>query len=151
MGTSDKTRYARRRGSISRLNGSPSVRPLALLPPWGSPPEYHPYAAARRDNSCATTARTLCRLLLSALLAMSAVAREAPAAVWTSIGPDGASVTAVSFNPSDTNRLLLGTGIGGVFASSDGGATWSPTALTSGNVRGVAVDPQNSARAYAAT
>src|SRR5438094_2121901 len=104
---------------------------------------YHLLASA--------TARALYRVLIYALLSVPVLPRQTPAAVWTSIGPDGARVTAMSFNPLDATHLLAGTGIGGVFGSGDAGITWSPTGLTSGHVRGLAVDPQNPARVYAAT
>src|SRR5205823_14592254 len=43
---------------------------------------------------------------------------------WTSNGPEGGTVTALAIDPQTPATLYAGTG-GGVFKSTDGGATWS--------------------------
>ena len=43
--------------------------------------------------------------------------------VWTSIGPDGGSIAAVSIDPWNPNTLYAGTHAGS-FKSADGGASW---------------------------
>jgi hypothetical protein len=44
--------------------------------------------------------------------------------VWTSLGPEGAIVTALAVDPSTPTTLYAGIG-GGVFKSTDGGRSWS--------------------------
>ena len=65
----------------------------------------------------------------------------APAAAWSEIGPDSVAngqaldggdtavsgrVTAIAVDPTDSNKVYLGTAQGGVWRSLDGGANWTP-------------------------
>ena len=43
---------------------------------------------------------------------------------WPLIGPDGGNVRSLAYDPSDPNRLLLGTSAGQLFVSQDGGKSW---------------------------
>jgi len=63
--------------------------------------------------------------------------------VWTSIGPEGGWIYAMAINPTTPTTLYAGTYGGGVFKSTDGGATWSAvnTGLTNKSVRALAIDP----------
>ncbi len=59
-------------------------------------------------------------LLLSGLLVQPAVGQ------WTSIGPDGGSVNVLAIDPVTPSTLYVGTFAGGVFKSTDAGASWRP-------------------------
>ena len=60
---------------------------------------------------------------------------------WTSRGPDGGIILALAVDPQNPSTVYAGTAGGGVFKSTNGGASWS--AANSGliNVYAVAVDP----------
>jgi photosystem II stability/assembly factor-like uncharacterized protein len=59
----------------------------------------------------------------------------------------------LAFDPSDPQRVYIGTGGQGVFASTDGGATFRPMnrGLESAKIATLLIDPKNSGRLYAAT
>src|SRR5947199_10587995 len=44
--------------------------------------------------------------------------------VWTSLGPDGGSISALVIDPQNTRTVYAATG-SGVFKTTDGGASWS--------------------------
>jgi len=74
--------------------------------------------------------------------------------MWTNSGPEGGKVRALVADPMDPSTLYAGTDLGGVFKSSDGGASWS--AVSSGwapgaTVFALAVDPMTSGTVYAGT
>jgi hypothetical protein len=62
-------------------------------------------------------------------------------------------VTALAISRGDPRTLLAGTRAGGVFRSTDGGATWSAfsTGLTTLAITRLAFDPQDPLVAYAGT
>src|SRR5436309_967091 len=64
--------------------------------------------------------RTLCALLV-ATTALCGVA----SAQWTSVGPDGGDARSLAVDPADPDHIFLGTSTGELFASHDGGASWS--------------------------
>ncbi len=73
---------------------------------------------------------------------------------WQLIGPEGGNVRSLAYDPSDPNRIILGTSAGQLFVSQDGGNSW---ALFSHLGPGddyvfdhVVFDPTNSATVYAA-
>lgn len=76
---------------------------------------------------------------------------------WTSLGPDGAQVTALAVDPRNPSLVYAGTFIGGVFRSRDGGSSWTGASAGLGTPAGfhwarwLAVDPHDSAVLYAAT
>ena len=79
----------------------------------------------------------------------------AHAGTWESHGPIGGNGMAVAVAPSEPTTIYAGTNGGGIFKSTDGGATWS--AVGGGisspgdwNVEALVVDPKTPARAYAA-
>src|SRR5438105_11187786 len=43
---------------------------------------------------------------------------------WISVGPDGGDVRALSADPANPSRVLLGTSAGQIYQSEDGGKTW---------------------------
>jgi photosystem II stability/assembly factor-like uncharacterized protein len=49
----------------------------------------------------------------------------ASASDWQLIGPEGGNVRSLAYDPSDPNRILLGTSSGQLFQSKDGGASWA--------------------------
>ncbi len=48
-----------------------------------------------------------------------------PVSDWTLIGPDGGNVRSLAYDPSEPNRILLGTSAGQLFISMDGGKVWA--------------------------
>lgn len=60
-------------------------------------------------------------LLAFALLVPAALS----AADWQLIGPEGGDVRSLASDPSDPNRILLGTSAGQMFQSLDGGKSWA--------------------------
>jgi len=88
---------------------------------------------------------------------------------WTSIGPlgfygdngffgslpqlDAGRVPTVAFHPTDRNTLYVGTSAGGVWKSSNEGASWTPLTDTQCSlvIGVVAIDPVNPQIVYAAT
>jgi len=73
---------------------------------------------------------------------------------WELIGPEGGNVRSLAYDPSDPNRILLGTSAGQVFQSTDGGSSWTPFAhLGQGEdyvLDHIVFDPTNSATIYVA-
>jgi photosystem II stability/assembly factor-like uncharacterized protein len=92
-------------------------------------------------------------LLLTATAAMAASAPAASAGIWRSIGPDGGSVAALAFAPSDAHVAYAGGAEGGIFRSGDGGASWTSVSggLATLVVKCLAVDPRDPAIVYAGT
>jgi hypothetical protein len=86
---------------------------------------------------------------------------------WTPIGPApipngqtftvsnsvSGRVTAVAINPSNPNVVYVGTALGGVFRTLNGGGSWTP--ITDGAlslaVGAIAIDPSNPSRVYVGT
>jgi photosystem II stability/assembly factor-like uncharacterized protein len=58
----------------------------------------------------------------------SAAHAEAPVSDWALIGPDGGNVRSLAYDPSDPNRIILGTSAGQLFVSQDAGKSWAPLA-----------------------
>ena len=44
---------------------------------------------------------------------------------WQLIGPEGGNVRSLAYDPSDPNRIILGTSAGQLFISQDGGNSWA--------------------------
>ena len=60
------------------------------------------------------------------------------------------ALLALRFAPSAPQNAFLGTAGAGVYRSTDGGATWGPTGLSSGVIVSLAVHPLNPLQVYAA-
>lgn len=73
---------------------------------------------------------------------------------WQLIGPEGGNVRSLAYDPSDPNRLLLGTSSSQLFISQDGGNSWNLFAhLGAGDdyvFDHIVFDPTNPATVYAA-
>lgn len=82
-------------------------------------------------------------------------AKNAAAGVWEEKGPSniGARLSDIEFHPTEEDVLFAGMASGGVFKTTDAGATWDPifddqTVLTIGDI---AIDPSNPDRIYVGT
>lgn len=73
--------------------------------------------------------------------------RFALAQEWTFWGPEGGDARRLAFDPQNPNRILLGTNAGALFASDDGGQSWSFRAQIGSNqdyvLDDIAFDPHN--------
>src|SRR5436305_9533483 len=74
-------------------------------------------------------------------------------ATWQSIGPDGGTVSALAFAPSNPQVAYAGTLGGGIFRSGDGGASWTAASfgLKRQDIFSLAVDPRAPEAVYAGT
>jgi photosystem II stability/assembly factor-like uncharacterized protein len=72
---------------------------------------------------------------------------------WVPLGPDGGDARSLTFDPSNPDRIFLGTSAGELFLSTNGGKTWSRFAhLGAGYdyvLDSVAIDPTDSRIMYA--
>jgi photosystem II stability/assembly factor-like uncharacterized protein len=84
------------------------------------------------------------RGVLMALLGigLACLPAAAPAGQWRSIGPDGGSVRAMAFAPSQPEVMVAGTGFG-AFRSDDEGTTWSSAGLAGYEVYSLAIHPDD--------
>jgi photosystem II stability/assembly factor-like uncharacterized protein len=91
---------------------------------------------------------TLVVLLCAVLFSPAALAQ------WKSVGPDGGDVRALTYDPHNPDRILLGTSSGLLFISENNGASWSRFAhLGPGDhyvLDNIAFDPNNSKIIYVA-
>jgi hypothetical protein len=91
--------------------------------------------------------RQLILLSLVVLFALINAHAASAQSTWASIGPEGGPVNALAIDPTTPTTLYAGTGVqdpldlrregGGVFKSTDGGASWTAlnTGLTNLDVR----------------
>lgn len=74
---------------------------------------------------------------------------------WTALGPGniGGRVRAILVHPTLSNKLWAGSVSGGIWVSSDGGASWAPVNDFMGNlsITSLVMDPSNSNVIYATT
>ena len=85
---------------------------------------------------------TVALLLVASLVAVGrASSVQADTTVWVSNGPYGGLVRALAIDPSTPSTLDAGTWGGGVFKSTDGGASWSAFGLANRSVRALAINP----------
>ena len=91
-------------------------------------------------------------LFLSTLLLILSI--FAGAADWRLIGPEGGDVRSFAYDPSNPNRVLLGTSAGQMFQSEDGGGSWKLFAhFATGDdyvLDHIIFDPKNPATIYVA-
>jgi photosystem II stability/assembly factor-like uncharacterized protein len=71
---------------------------------------------------------------------------------WTSLGPPGGNILAITLDPKNGSVAYAGTS-DGIFKTSDGGDTWRSinTGLPHRYVTSIAVDPANGSRVFAGT
>ena len=77
------------------------------------------------------------RLFVCAIAVFMVAMTQAPsrAAInWTSLGPEGGSVNAISIDPRDPNTLYAGTMSGSFFTSGNGGRTWTTSSIGNANL-----------------
>src|ERR1039457_5460618 len=70
---------------------------------------------------------------------------------WQVLGPDGGDARSLAYDAHNPDRILLGTSTGQMFASNDGGRTWSRLARLGGDdyvLDHIAIDPRDSNRIY---
>lgn len=81
-------------------------------------------------------------------------------ASWTSIGPASiptkggeGRLNCVAVNPLDTNTIYVGSPSGGLWKTTNGGTTWTPTSdyLATLGVTDIAIDPTDTSIIYIAT
>ena len=88
-------------------------------------------------------------ILFGLTTALQAAQRE-----WISLSPEGGDVRSLAYDPSNPERIYLGTSAGRLFVSNDGGASWARLAhLGSGHdyvLDNVAVDPNDPKIIYVA-
>src|SRR5437879_3072652 len=73
---------------------------------------------------------------------ISAGAAAAQSGTWVSNGPEGGTIHALAIDPQTSSTLYAGTSGGGVFQSTDGGASWRAinTGLTIPYIRALAIE-----------
>jgi photosystem II stability/assembly factor-like uncharacterized protein len=88
-----------------------------------------------------------------AFLAAFAPFQEVRGDTWVNTGPDGGVVHCIATSPSDASVVYVGIANGGIYRSSDGGATWSAanTGLANFDVLSLAVSPSDPQRVIAGT
>ena len=110
-----------------------------------------------------TTRISLAGVLVVGVLSGGRRAAQADLNVWSSGGPGGGNIVTIAVDPVHPMTLYAGAGrfrggtytegSGGIFKSTDGGATWKRThaGVTNPLVNVVAIDPHDSTVVYAAT
>ena len=96
----------------------------------------------------ATLHRAIAHLILVSTALTPALAAGAES--WTPIGPAGATVMSIEYDPFTARRILAGTYFGGLYESNDDGATWKhvETAFGTFSVFAVAFDPSRRGVVY---
>jgi photosystem II stability/assembly factor-like uncharacterized protein len=96
--------------------------------------------------------------MCAAVFVATAHPAQAGVNVWTSLGPPGGHVLALAIDPIAPRTLYAGTHAtypghfaGGVYKSTDAGATWSGAGLTLSLVYALAIDPNTPTTLYTAT
>src|SRR5439155_26784295 len=117
----------------------------------GAMPASHRGREARAEVVTPRGRRRLAFCAASVALFLSSAAGRAHAGVdqWTSNGPYGGTVWAVAIDPVTPTRLYAGTP-GGIFRSTDGGASWSgANSGLSTSPYSIVIDPSAPATLYA--
>ncbi len=84
---------------------------------------------------------------------LSLLHENALAVTWGLVGPDGGDARSLTYDPSNPDRILLGTSSGAIFQSIDRGHSWEHlTRLSTGDnlvIDHLIIDPVNSNNIYA--
>lgn len=82
-------------------------------------------------------------------------ARNTAGGDWEFVGPlnTGGRVTDVAISPDSDDVLFVGTAVGGVFKTTDGGENWTPIFddIGKASIGNIAIAPSNSQRIYVGT
>lgn len=85
----------------------------------------------------------------------SSPARSPSAVSWTALGPDniGGRVRSIAIDPTNSDVLYCGSVSGGIWKSTDAGASWHPTDDMAANlvISSIVIDPNNTNTLYAGT
>ncbi len=94
-----------------------------------------------------------CIVLLAALPVLVTGTAIAESSNWNDLGLYGGQIFSIAVDPADSSVLYAGSYAGdGLFASTDGGTTWSTVAgFRNNSVFDIAVDPQASSRIWVAS
>ena len=97
------------------------------------------------------TARLVFRLLLLSILLLPRGVSVAQVRIdeWISLGPPGATVRALAVDPSNPNTLYTGSEGGGLFKSTNGGASWGTNTIPVDGISTLTIDRSNTNIIYA--
>jgi Fibronectin type III domain len=151
-------------GSASGARAFAQVKPAA--PTQAS---RHALPGERQKPAVSTSGRAATGLAPTAPRAATRAALPAVGSAWTSLGPKpivppaqvnaytygnvSGRVTSLAVDPSNAAVVYLGSAGGGVWKTTDSGATWSPLTdtMVSGAIGAIAIDPLHTNIVYAAT
>jgi hypothetical protein len=114
---------------------------------------HPPFAGFRRRCASQCFHQQTNSLLLVLVLCCFGKPTVASAQTWTSNGPEGGYIQALAIDPTTPATVYAGTPGGGVFKSTDGGASWAAvnSGLTNTNVFALAIAPTTPTTVYAGT
>lgn len=67
----------------------------------------------------------LVRLGIANIIIMALAAGPMAAQQWQPVGPEGGSVRSLTYDPTNPDRIFLGTSAGRIYLSNDGGGSWT--------------------------
>src|SRR6516225_4491156 len=112
---------------------------------------HPPFAGFRRRCALQCFHQQTNSLLLVLVLCCFGKPTVASAQTWTSNGPEGGYIQALAIDPTTPATVYAGTIRGGVFKSTDGGASWVDTQLTNTVVQALTIDPASPRTIYVGT
>ncbi len=90
--------------------------------------------------------------ILRVLIAVALCGCAAFAQTWQPLGPDGGTVRSLAFDPSNPDRIFLGTSAGRLYLSTDAGRSWSRFAHLGSSsemvLDHIVIDPSNPRNIY---
>lgn len=129
------------------VGGAPSISCASALEtprPAEFPSEWFLLQRAWPQSDISPTSRLAAD---AAARALHSLARGADTGAWQPVGPTniGGRIADLACHPTDANILYAGAASGGVFKSTDAGATWNPLFddESSLSIGAVAIDPAN--------
>jgi len=104
------------------------------------------------ENRMNLKIRTFFAVLVAILILSFAAASQTQQ--WIALGPDGGNVRSLAYDPHNPDHIFLGTSSGQVFASQDGGSSWTRFSHFGGDedyaIDHFIVDPRDPSVMYAA-